>query len=399
VAARDICNLNTGRHTVVTALASLCLLAAALPAAAYTPQVFDTSKDTGQDFTAVPANTAWNASNGINRKVWNNIWGSQLSFSGPSKGLLVSSSAAAKWPNTGMMQATTSCSAGFGYGDFHWRAAIASANQGPGENMIMWPADGDGAWPGIIKNSDDNHISEVDVSETNYARNGTSFATFHYYNANTAGHNGQIMHLPITFPVGNMTSMHDYDEIWGPGSLVLKVDGVVQMTAPPTQVRADYAHGGCNYTLGAQMAMQATGYDVTPAVGLYLANMWWSATDGSAGSGTSVPIAQPAPTPTPTPAPTPVTTTSPVLTVAASSYTTPAKLHVTVAKAEGKSGTLQLSVDGTYLGTIADNAPDGTLALGYSFGTAPAAGMHSFKISINGDTNPADAANGTFTVP
>jgi hypothetical protein len=43
--------------------------------------------------------------------------------------------------------------------------------------------------------------------------------------------------------------------------------------------------------------------------------------------------------------------------------------------------------------------PDGTLYLGAGFGTAPASGTHSFTISINGDSNPADAASGTFTVP
>ena len=124
---------------------------------------------------SVPANTAWNASNGINRSVWNNIWGNQFWFSGAKTGLWITSSAASGWANTGMMQQDNNCASGFGYGDFHWRAAIASASQGPGENMIMWPSDGDAAWPGIIKNSDDNHISEVDISETNYARNGTSF--------------------------------------------------------------------------------------------------------------------------------------------------------------------------------------------------------------------------------
>ena len=78
-----------------------------------------------------------------------------------------------------------------------------------------------------------------------------------------------------------MTAMHDFDAIWGPGSLVIKVDGVVQMSAPTAQVRADYAHGGCNYTLGAQMAMQATSYDKTPDNWIEIANMWWSATDGT----------------------------------------------------------------------------------------------------------------------
>ncbi len=124
----------------------------------------------------------------------------------------------------------------------------------------MWPADGDPGWPGIIKGSSDNHIGEVDVSEVNYASNDTLFSTFHFFDPNASGNNGQIQLVPITFPAGSgdMADMHDFDVIWGPGSLLIKVDGVVQLSAPAGQVRADFAHGGCNYTLGAQMAMQAT---------------------------------------------------------------------------------------------------------------------------------------------
>ena len=295
-------NARNGRQAFLAALGSLGLVSAAIPAAAYQPQVFDPSHDIGQDFTAVPANTAPLGSGGMNRNVWHNIFWSgsapQLQFTG-STGLLITSQASLNWPSTGFMTLDNSCSAGFGFGDFHWRSAIGSAKMGPGANEIMWPADGDPAWPGIIKGSDDNHISEVDVLETNYGSNGTEYSTFHFYNGAAAYHSGQMVHNPISFPAGSgdMTAMHDYDVVWGPGSLVVKVDGVVQMSAPPTQVRNDYAHGGCNYTIGAQEAMQATSLDKTPSVALQIANIWWSPTDGSAGSGTSTPIAAPAPTP------------------------------------------------------------------------------------------------------
>jgi hypothetical protein len=261
--------------------------------------------------------------------------------------------------------------------------------------MIMWPADGDPAWPGVIKGTDDNHIGEVDVSETNYARNGTAFATFHFYSATAGGHNGQIMHLPITFPTGDMTSMHDYDEVWGPGSLVLKVDGVVQMSAPPTQVRADYAHGGCNYTLGAQMAMQATGYDVTPSVGLYLANMWWSATDGSAGGGTSTPISQPSPTPTPTP------------TLGALTGTLPSPLYTGTQTVSGTGGKAGLQLERITRGTY--NAPGST---GWVKATVKADGTWTAPLVFDnagltahvfaaqgGSTAVVDLVDGTPTTP
>ena len=284
-------NDNTARSVFLRLLAIPILFTAttAIAQSAYTPQTFDASIDTGQDFTAVPMNTAWTAQNGINQSVWNNIFsyggsnpGPQFYFAG-SSGLWITSSSSLGWPSTGMMQQDTTCSAGFGYGDFHWRSAEGQSNAGPGSNQIMWPADGDPGWPGIIAGSTDNHIGEVDVSEVNYGSNDTLYATLHYYDANASGNNGEIMQNPLTYPAGSgdMTAMHDYDVIWGAGSLVIKVDGVAQLTAPSDQVRADYAHGGCNYTLGAQMAMQATSYDLTPDDWIEIANMWWSPKDGT----------------------------------------------------------------------------------------------------------------------
>ncbi len=379
------------------ACAALC---SAFSARAYTPQVYDSSKDTGQDFTAVPVNTAWNSSKGINQKIWSNIWGNSFWFSG-SNGLWITSTQAAGWPSTGMMQMPTSCAAGFGYGDFHWRAALGAGNEGPGPNMIMWPADNDPGWPGIIANSDDNHIGEVDVFEINYGSNGTLYSTFHFYNGSVGGHNGQIMHTPDTFLAGNMTAMHDYDEVWGPGSLVLKIDGVVQMSAPPTQVRADYAHGGCNYTLGGQMAMQATGYDHTPSDWVEIAGMWWSATDQSAGSGTSTPISAPSPSPSPTPTPTPVSAAK--LSVASASYN--GKVTIGWSKSTGANDTVRWNLDGGYQGVVQDGVSDGTgktASLSVSAAKTPSmtnGSTHTVQVYIN-EANGAVLSSNTmsFTV-
>ncbi len=425
------------RRLLLAGIACAGLAGTALPAFAYTPQTFDASKDTGQDFTTVPANTPYNSAAGINQKIWSNIWGNHFYFAG-SSGLWITSSAAGGWPTSGMMQVPTSCAAGFGYGDFHWRAAIGDKNQGPGANMIMWPADNDPGWPGIERNSDSNLIGEVDVFETNYGSNGTTYSTFHFYNGSVGGHDGQIIHSPDTYLTGDMTAMHDYDEVWGPGSLVLKIDGVVQMSAPPSQVRPDYAHGGCNYTLGGQMAMQATGYDHTPDDWVEIAAMWWSATDQSAGGGTSVPITAPAPAPppgapppgappplapppgapppvappfcpktpvaptpvapkpvgptpvAPTPvAPTPVAPTSSQLSI--TGITIAAVKGVNSAylignKEVGAKATLREYIDGTYRGTLWDGMPDG--AFDFQSIMLPA-GTHTLKLTLDGSTATA----------
>ncbi|WP_353068388.1 hypothetical protein RBB75_13500 [Tunturibacter empetritectus] len=457
-----------------TSLLLLALVLAAKPVAAqgtYTPQVFNAATDTGQDFTTVPVNTAWNASNGINQTVWNHIFwdggtnnpGPQFYFAG-STGLWITSSSALGWPNTGMMQEDTVCSAGFGYGDFHWRSAEGQSAAGPGSNQIMWPADGDPGWPGIIKGSSDNHIGEVDISEVNYASNDTLFSTFHYFDANASGNNGQIMNVPDTFPAGSgdMTAMHDFDAIWGPGSLVIKIDGVVQMSAPTAQVRADYAHGGCNYTLGAQMAMQATGYDKTPDNWIEIANMWWSAKDGTtqpvtnsmsisapsglvAGSNATLSIASNY-----------AVSKNVTVTVGGASYTLPVSgsgtsYTVTIPGTDTVAGTYQVQVtdgatksnaisvmfsasnpggalqiesltytsssltllgtvyqsvaggirfliDGKYVGVLRDSSPVGTHNLTYVFPTAPSSGSHTVTYYINGEQSTT-SVTGTFTAP
>lgn len=436
----------------------------------YTTQVFNASVDTGQDFTTVPVNTSWNASNGINQQLWNNIFsyggtnpGPQFWFSG-STGLWISSSQSLGWPSTGMMQQPSGCAAGFGYGDFHWRSAEGQSAAGPGSNQIMWPADNDPGWPGIIKGSTDNHIGEVDVSEVNYASNDTLFSTFHFYDATASGNNGQIMHVPVTFPAGtgDMTAMHDFDVIWGPGSLVIKADGVVQMSAPTTQVRPDYAHGGCNYTLGAQMAMQATGYDKTPDNWIEIANMWWSPVDGTI---------QPVNNSLSISAPTGLTagnsatlsissnyTVSPTVTVkvGTTSYTLPTAgsgtsytvtlpgadvvagtfqvqvidgatksnvISMTVAAAtptgalqidslvytsssltltgtvyQSVAGGISLLVDGKYVGVERDSSPIGTHHLAYVFATAPATGNHTATYYLTGQESTT-SVTATFTAP
>jgi hypothetical protein len=444
--------------------------AAATAQGSYTPQVFNPSIDTGQDFTTVPVNTAWNASNGINQTVWNNIFsyggtnpGPQFWFSG-STGLWISSSSSLGWPNTGMMQQDTTCSAGFGYGDFHWRSAEGQSAAGPGSNQIMWPADGDPGWPGIIKGSTDNHIGEVDVSEVNYASNDTLFSTFHFYDANASGNDGTIMHVPDTFPTGSgdMTAMHDFDEIWGAGSLVLKIDGVVQMSAPTAQVRADYAHGGCNYTLGAQMAMQATGYDKTPDDWIEIANMWWSPVDGTTqpvtdalsisaptgltagnsvtlsissnykvspnvtvtvgsssyslpvtGSGTSYTVTIPAAdvvAGTYNVQVTDGTTKSNVISITVSASTptgalqidslvyTASSLTLEGTVYQSVAGGISFLIDGKYVGVARDSSPIGTHHLIYVFPSAPSTGSHTVTYYLVGQESTT-SVTGTFTAP
>ena len=462
---------NSLRLTVLT-LAFLVLAATAATAqSAYTPQVYNSSTDTGQDFTLVPMNTAWNASNGINQKIWNNIFwnggtnnpGPQFYFAG-STGLWIASKSALGWPNTGMMQQDTTCSAGFGYGDFHWRSAQGQTAAGPGSNQIMWPADGDPGWPGIIKGSSDNHIGEVDVSEVNYAQNDTMFSTFHYFDPNAPYNNGQIQHVPITYPTGSgdMTAMHDYDVIWGPGSLVIKADGIVQMTAPTGQVRADFAHGGCNYTLGAQMAMQATSHDSAPDDWIEIANMWWSATDGTTSPQThSLSISAPSGIVAGTNATLSIVSNYAVdknvtVTVGSSSYTLPVtgtgtSYTVTLPATDVVAGTYQVQVvdgttksnaitltvaasssgqalsitslnytasnltvngvvyqsvaggirfliDGKYVGVLRDSSPIGSHNLGAVLSTAPSSGSHTITYYLNGEQSTT-SVTGTFTAP
>eukprot|EP01121_Diplochlamys_sp_Union-15-3_P020288 TRINITY_DN788_c0_g1_i1.p1 TRINITY_DN788_c0_g1~~TRINITY_DN788_c0_g1_i1.p1 ORF type:complete len:270 (+),score=43.94 TRINITY_DN788_c0_g1_i1:73-882(+) len=226
------------------------------------------TKGPGQDFTT----SSW-----FNTSVWTNVFntnnGNNFWFSKTKEwGLLISSNQQAGWPQSGFMQTYSSdCSTGFGYGVYHFTAAIPSSNekQGYGINLILWNADG--SW---IDAKNGNTISEVDILEAN---DNQGFSTLHYYDANSGNHNGQLFHAVLDPTTGknlDLTQWHDYDFLWEDGLMALYIDSHLLYSISGEQVPKDKAHGGCNKTFGAQVVIQVT-LEPLPTVQLMLQEMWF----------------------------------------------------------------------------------------------------------------------------
>lgn len=222
---------------------------------------FNPAIDVGQDFTTA---TSWDTS------IWTNQYGTGYWFSQSIDGVLLSmaSNTSPAWQTTAFMETPNGCANGFGYGTFHYRAGIPASNadQGPGVNLILWRMDNDWIDPAL-----GNIITEDDLMEA-WSSNGTGTATLHYYDSTQANGTTDGQMQTKLFDV---TGLHDYDEVWAAGSMTLYKDGVQMRQLTGSQVPKDYADGGCNYSLGAQVTNQVTQTGF-PTVQLWIANAWHS---------------------------------------------------------------------------------------------------------------------------
>ena len=272
---------------LMRAVLGVLFLAFSIPAFAHTPEVFDPNVDQGQDFTTVPAGTGaegispmfvafTDGTQGLNNQFWfggaSGLWIMSANYELTNKGQ--------PFPSSGFMTPTSTCAAGFGYGTYHWAAQVgyapAQTNQNPGANLILWNADG--TW---VNPAQGTQLSEVDALETwmnNVSGLGAPFQTMHFYAAGWPSNDGYMENFSVIYPPGtDYTSYHDYDVVWGPDSLTMYIDGIPEMGAPPGYTPLDYAHGGCNKTLGAQLAMQSKQALFLPTAQLLLQNAWWTA--------------------------------------------------------------------------------------------------------------------------
>lgn len=206
----------------------------------------------------------------LDKSLWNASWGNanQFSFSG-ANGLLLSGSQATGWNSVGIEQAPSGKSAGEGYGLFQFTGRAALAGQGVGICFVMWRADNvwlDKAHPGLL--------TELDLLES-WDASVTAQATNHYYN-NAAKPNGELIHTVTGL---NLTQFHTYSMDWEAGSLTYYVDGKEIYQTVGAVVPKDYAHGGVNYTMGAEVTNEASKV-TTSTVGLYVKNMSYSTSGG-----------------------------------------------------------------------------------------------------------------------
>jgi len=217
------------------------------------------------NFTTV-INDDFTKDTSLNTNIWSSHWGNpnQYWFSG-ANGLLIAGHKSQGWNAVGIEQAPTGPSAGEGYGLYSFTGKASVVGQGVGICFVMWRADNvwlDKAHPGLL--------TELDMLES-WDGTKTGQATDHYYNTATS-QNGQLFHS-----VGNvdLNQFHTYSMDWENSSLTYYVDGRRMFQITGSSVPADFAHGGVNYTMGAEVVNEASG-ETTPDVGLYIKNISYS---------------------------------------------------------------------------------------------------------------------------
>ncbi|MGI4815002.1 MAG: hypothetical protein ACRYGG_16955, partial [Janthinobacterium lividum] len=255
--------------TLTVATATTTTTTASLPT---TLTLTPFSNATGQDFTTTTA---------FNTAIWTNVYGTGFTFTGTSDGLKITSSSTTSpaWQQSGFMQLYTGASGGFGYGLFTFRARAGQSIQGPGVNLVLWNADGSWLSSGNVGVTGKGTYSEVDPLESingTATVQGTGFSTVHYYDSTQANNHGQesVALVNSSATAINLNTMHDYALYWADGIMALYVDETLLWQRTGERVPKDYAHGGCNKTLGAQVVVPSGTTEVATSVVLNIANMY-----------------------------------------------------------------------------------------------------------------------------
>jgi hypothetical protein len=149
--------------------------------------------------------------------------------------------------SSSIMEWATGPAAGHGYGTYTIDAQVNGNQPGPG--IIFWP--GDNNWPG----------QEIDLLELTPNGGGAQYGTLHW-------NQGGDAYSPQVFWGVTSGVPHEYQMVWEPGKIIMKVDGQVEATFTD-HVPADYAHGGMNDTIGflnnnAHTSLTVFSVDYTP---------------------------------------------------------------------------------------------------------------------------------------
>lgn len=128
---------------------------------------------------------------------------------------------------SGMMEATGSADMGHGYGTYTINAMLSGGY--PGSAVMLWNAPNE--WP----------LSEIDMAETFEDGSGRQYAALHWDD------NGQDRFSQIFYDEAiRPDTVHEYQAIWEPDRITMKVDGVTQGVFT-VAVPKDYADGGWNH--------------------------------------------------------------------------------------------------------------------------------------------------------
>jgi beta-glucanase (GH16 family) len=181
----------------------------------------------GKNLMSDPINIDFNGNLGTLTNAWN------VNTSPSGQVTLTGSSA--------MMEPATGADAGHGYGTYDVVAKIDGSQPGPA--IVFWP--GNDQWPG----------QEIDLAENAQDGSGQQYGTLHW---NAGGSNA------FDYQVYNGVSggaFHDYQMVWEPGKITMKVDGTTTATFTD-HVPTDHDHGGINNTIGVMNTNSATSVTV-----------------------------------------------------------------------------------------------------------------------------------------
>jgi hypothetical protein len=148
--------------------------------------------------------------------------------------------------NSGMMEATAGASTGHGYGTYTVNAML----QGiwPGSAIMLWP--GNNQWSG----------GEIDMAELVHDGSGRHMGVLHWPDPSAS--DGDSYDLRVYDPVVLSNAFHEYQVVWEPQKLTMKVDGV-ERAVFTEHVPADYAHGGVDRVFAFLNLHPETGVVVT----------------------------------------------------------------------------------------------------------------------------------------
>ena len=183
----------------------------------------------------------------LDKSLWAVQFGNAGQFSFGSNGLTLTDTGP-NWNPVGFLQYDNSKSAGEGYGLYQFTGYV-NAGQDKGIAFLLWRADNT-----YLDASTPNAATEIDVLES-WDGSQHGYSTIHYYQPG-GNNNGQVN--TQFSPSINIAQPHTYSLDWERGSLTFYVDGreIYQNT---TNVPLDYADGGSNEVMGAEVTGETPG--------------------------------------------------------------------------------------------------------------------------------------------
>lgn len=169
----------------------------------------------------------------LNRSIWQVKWGKSNDFKFQNGALVLRSTAAEGWSNTGFMQSNYGKNSGTGYGVYTATASL-NAHQGGGVCIDLWPSNN--VWPG----------AELDLLETLGGERHTAYTNVHWRTA--GGGDGDAYHA-ISL---DLTAKNTYAFDWERGHLTYYINGR-EIFSTTSHVPLDAADGGINEAFGAEV--------------------------------------------------------------------------------------------------------------------------------------------------